>query len=218
MKQCWILYEQKKKKIPPKNIEKKKIEKFGLFLSFEHISKQTDLFRNKPKQPKNFWKIPKYALYQTVSVGLLFVLVKSKHRNSLFRYRSETNVLCRKTSFGSSFSCFESKLVSKDTLPASLAKSCPGYANRYWGRGTLARPSCRSPSLCHRAERTGGRSCQVARPQAGCRCDRGRSPRLRGQTVWSPRGHQKSCRPGCADCRALAAHPGIRVRRSRRSL
>jgi len=32
----------------------------------------------------------KYALYQTVSVGLLFVSVRSKHRNSLFRYRSET--------------------------------------------------------------------------------------------------------------------------------
>ncbi len=43
-------------------------------------------------------KITKYALYQTVSVGLLFVSVQSKHRNSLFRYRSETtetNVLFR---------------------------------------------------------------------------------------------------------------------------
>ncbi len=52
--------------------------------------KQTELFGNKPKQPLMFWKIPKYALYQTVSVGLLFVLVQSKHRNSLFRHRSET--------------------------------------------------------------------------------------------------------------------------------
>jgi hypothetical protein len=34
--------------------------------------------------------MPKYALYQTVSVGLLFVSVQLKHRNSLFWYRSET--------------------------------------------------------------------------------------------------------------------------------
>jgi hypothetical protein len=43
-------------------------------------------------------KIAKYAPYQTVSVGLLFVSVQSKHRNCLFRYRSETtetNVLFR---------------------------------------------------------------------------------------------------------------------------
>jgi hypothetical protein len=52
------------------------------------------LFWNKPKQtgkPLNVLrKIPKYATYQTVSVGLLFVSVQSKHWNSLFRYRSET--------------------------------------------------------------------------------------------------------------------------------
>jgi hypothetical protein len=60
---------------------------------FEPISKQlkqTELFRNKLKQLKIFIKIPKYALYQPFSVGLLFVSVQSKHRNSLFRYRSET--------------------------------------------------------------------------------------------------------------------------------
>ncbi len=45
--------------------------------------------RKKPKQPYIFWKIPKYFLYQTVSVGLLFVSIQMKHRN-LFRYRSET--------------------------------------------------------------------------------------------------------------------------------
>ncbi len=33
--------------------------------------------------------MPIYALYQTVSVVLLFVLVQQKHQNSLFRYRSE---------------------------------------------------------------------------------------------------------------------------------
>ncbi len=51
------------------------------------------------KQPELSWqKIPKYTLYQTVSVALLFVSVQSKHRNSLFRYRSEateTNILFR---------------------------------------------------------------------------------------------------------------------------
>jgi hypothetical protein len=54
-----------------------------------------------------------------VSVALLFVLVQSKHGNSLFRYRTETNVLfliVTETSFGSSFGYFESKLVSKDIL------------------------------------------------------------------------------------------------------
>ncbi len=50
-----------------------------------------------PKQPKQTEttlkfsvKIPKYAIYQTALVGLLFVLVQPKHQNSLFRYRSET--------------------------------------------------------------------------------------------------------------------------------
>jgi hypothetical protein len=137
---------------------KPKTKNVGLFWCFEPISKQskqTELFRNKPKQTEtmlNFHKIPKYALYQTVSagllnrnietlcfgieakqpkqtiskqtktnsknqktpkfpekipkytsyqtvsVGLLFVSVQSKHRKSLFRYRSETtktNVLFR---------------------------------------------------------------------------------------------------------------------------
>ncbi len=43
-------------------------------------------------------KTPKYALYQTVSVAFLFVSVQSRHRNSLFRYRSKTtekNILFR---------------------------------------------------------------------------------------------------------------------------
>jgi hypothetical protein len=40
--------------------------------------------RNKQKQPKIFCKIPKYALYRTALVGLLFVSVQLKHRNSLF--------------------------------------------------------------------------------------------------------------------------------------
>ncbi len=66
-----------------------KPKNFGFFRCFEPISKQrkqTELFRNKPKQPYIFWKIPKYALYQTASVGLLFVLVQLKQRKSLFWY------------------------------------------------------------------------------------------------------------------------------------
>jgi hypothetical protein len=43
-------------------------------------SKQTKINRN---NSKFYEKIPKYALYRTVSVALLFVLVQSKHRNSL---------------------------------------------------------------------------------------------------------------------------------------
>jgi hypothetical protein len=57
---------------------KPKTKMFGLFRRFEPISKQPkqkELFWNKPKQPNILWKIPKYALFQTVWVGLLFVLV-----------------------------------------------------------------------------------------------------------------------------------------------
>ncbi len=50
-------------------------------------SKQTKTNRN---NPKFYEKIPKYALYHTVSVALLFGLVQSKHQNSLFWYRTET--------------------------------------------------------------------------------------------------------------------------------
>jgi hypothetical protein len=63
-----------------------------LFRCFEPISKQlkpTELFQNKPKQHKIIIKIPKYTLYQIVSVGRLYVSVQSKHQNSLFQYRSE---------------------------------------------------------------------------------------------------------------------------------
>jgi hypothetical protein len=86
-------------------------------------------FRFKPKQPKqtaskqreqtetnrnnpNFCeKIPKYALYQTVSVALLFVSVQNRNNRNK-RFVSDS----AETSFGSRFGCFESKLVSKDTL------------------------------------------------------------------------------------------------------
>jgi hypothetical protein len=76
------------------------------------VSKQTEKTEKKTKKPRKKLKknekteknhkfsvkIAKYAPYQTVSVGLLFVSVQSKHRNSLFRYESETtetNVLFR---------------------------------------------------------------------------------------------------------------------------
>jgi hypothetical protein len=62
---------------------------------FRNKPKQINTNQNKPKQTKktkqtgktlNFLKkIPKYAPHQTISVGLLFVLIQSKHRNSLFR-------------------------------------------------------------------------------------------------------------------------------------
>jgi hypothetical protein len=84
------------------------------------ISKQTKTYQNTPEKPSFAEKIPKYAAYQTVSVVFPFVSIQSKHRNSLFQYRSkttETNVLFWIVPrFGSSFGCFESKLVSKDTL------------------------------------------------------------------------------------------------------
>jgi hypothetical protein len=59
------------------------------------VSKQIQTNQNKPEFSG---KIPKYPLYQTVSVALLFVSVQSKHRNTLFWYRSEiteTNILFR---------------------------------------------------------------------------------------------------------------------------
>jgi hypothetical protein len=61
--------------------------------SKQTVSKQTKTNRNNLKFSE---KIPKYALYQTVSVALLFVLVQSKHQNTPFQYRTkitETNVL-----------------------------------------------------------------------------------------------------------------------------
>ncbi len=59
--------------------------------------------------------------FRFVSVDLLLVSVQSKHRNSLFWYRSENRNKrfvsgSAETSFGSSFGCFKSKPVSKDTL------------------------------------------------------------------------------------------------------
>ncbi len=104
----------------PKQTVSKQTEKI------EKITEKTEKNEKKTKKKrKNHTfsvKIAKYAPYQTVSVGLLFVSVQSKHRNSLFRYRSETTETnlfvsdSAETSFGSSFGCFESKLVSKDTL------------------------------------------------------------------------------------------------------
>jgi hypothetical protein len=77
------------------------------------VSKQTKTNRNNPKFVK---KIPKYALITLFQ--LLFCV---------FRFNRNTETLCfgiepkqtkqsAETSFGSSFGCFESKLVSKYTL------------------------------------------------------------------------------------------------------
>jgi hypothetical protein len=82
------------------------------------LPKQTETNRNNPKISKKYQNMLSIKLF-----WLLFcLLVQSKSRNSLFRFRSETtetNVLfsdSAETSFSSNFSCFESKLVSKDTL------------------------------------------------------------------------------------------------------
>jgi hypothetical protein len=48
-------------------VKQKKIF-FGLFRCFEPVSKQpkqTELFRNEPRQSGIFWKLPKYALFQS---------------------------------------------------------------------------------------------------------------------------------------------------------
>jgi hypothetical protein len=53
--------------------------------------KKTEKNRKKPEKLYIICKKKKkYAPYQTFSVGLLFVSFQLKHRNSLFRYRSET--------------------------------------------------------------------------------------------------------------------------------
>ncbi len=59
-------------------------------IQFEPIQTETRSVSKQTETTLNFLKRPKYALFQTVLVGLLFVLVQSKHRSSLFWYRSET--------------------------------------------------------------------------------------------------------------------------------
>ncbi len=78
----------KQKKIPfePKQTETRSVSR--LFREtknkkFRFVSEQTATIQN---NPKSSGKIPKYTIW----VGLLFVSVQSKHRNSLFRYRNET--------------------------------------------------------------------------------------------------------------------------------
>jgi hypothetical protein len=48
------------------------------------VLKQTEKTEKTGKTLNFLKKIAKYAPYQTVSVGILFVSVQSKHRNSLF--------------------------------------------------------------------------------------------------------------------------------------
>ncbi len=61
------------------------------FSLFRCKSETTETNQNKPEKTHKLpEKIPKYAPYQTVWVGTLFVSIQSKHRKSLFQYRSET--------------------------------------------------------------------------------------------------------------------------------
>ena len=65
---------------------------------YRHNRNKQNCFETNRNNPNFFEKIPKYAFYHTVSVAFLFDSVQSKHRNSLFRYRTETtetNVLFR---------------------------------------------------------------------------------------------------------------------------
>jgi hypothetical protein len=75
------------------------------------------------KQTETNQNNPKYALFQTVWVGPLFVSVQSKHRNSLFRYRSETT----KTN------CFEvnqkQKKSKKNVKTLNFLKKVPKHAS-----------------------------------------------------------------------------------------
>ncbi len=94
----------------------------SFFWCFKHISKQpkqTELFWNKPKQTKTTLSFLKNTnMWNMLSI-------------CLFRFNRNTEILCfglskttetdgAETSFGSSFGCFESKLVSKDTLFLSV--------------------------------------------------------------------------------------------------
>jgi hypothetical protein len=55
-------------------------------------------FSKQTETALHFLKIPKYALYQIVSVGLLFISIQSKHQNSLFRYTVELKKLTQTVS------------------------------------------------------------------------------------------------------------------------
>jgi hypothetical protein len=82
------------------------------------VSKQT----KQTETALNFLKKSKICSLSNCFCCSSVVSVQSRHRNSLFRYISETtetNVLFRIVPIGSSLCCCQSKLVSKDTLPAS---------------------------------------------------------------------------------------------------
>ncbi len=70
-----------------------KNQNFRFVLVFRTYIETIETNRTVSEQTKttlNFLKNTKYALYQTVSVGLLFVSIQSKHQNTLFQYRSKT--------------------------------------------------------------------------------------------------------------------------------
>ncbi len=57
----------------------KKIWFVSVFQTYIETTETNRTVLKQTETTQNFRKIPKYALYQTVSVGLLFVLVQSKH-------------------------------------------------------------------------------------------------------------------------------------------
>ncbi len=110
---------------------KPKTKDFGLFRCFKPLFKQlkqTGLFRNKLKQTETHPKFPeKYQNMLSIklcrSVFCLFLF--NRNMESLY-FGIEPD--SAEISFGSSFGCFESKLVSKDTLDTMLSHQ-PSHMN-----------------------------------------------------------------------------------------
>ncbi len=101
-----------------------KKKKFCLFRCFEPISKQTkqtELVRNKNTKICSLWLL--FYLFRFYrNTETLFSVQKRNYRNK--RFVSDSAETC----FGSSFGCFELKLVSKDNLPATFALSYPFFS------------------------------------------------------------------------------------------
>ncbi len=107
------------------------LKQTGLFRCFNlyrnNQNKQNCFVTN--KTTLNFRKISKYALFQTVWVGLPFVSVQSKHRNSLFWYRSETTKInCFETNRKKQKKPEKPKFSFKNSKICSLSK-CFGWSS-----------------------------------------------------------------------------------------
>ncbi len=108
---------------------KPKTKNFGLFLMFwtyiattetnRAVVKQTETNQNNPKFSEKYQNML-FIKFLTVSVGPLFVLVQSKHRNFLFRYRTETTET----------NCFETNHTNRKN-PKNFLKKIPKYALCY---------------------------------------------------------------------------------------